>query len=400
MMHRGKHPKQPELEGPFSNCITTLPATPAFAHALMRPARAHGHWPFHWEHRRWQHLHAIERISHTVNNHHLLPTCHDCQCHAVGMRSILNTTLSWGMVRIPVKVYTATSTHDRDLHQYHREDAGRIRYERVCELDDEPVPSKEITKGVEDRDGNLVIIEDDELENLPVTSKVIETLTFVPNEQIDTIYYEKSYYLGPGDGGTEPYIVLRDALAEKGLIAIVAFTMRQRESLAAVRPHGDVLVLTTMLWADEVRVPNADLPAGAVDSAELELAQILINAKTGDWEPEQFDDQYQQALDELIEAKAAGREVPKAKKERRPKVTSIMDALQKSLEQSTPDRPPPATARKATAKKAAKKSTRKPTAKKAPKAAVRKPSSSLRTAALQGFFKFLKGVVVVDAQDR
>jgi hypothetical protein len=133
------------------------------------------------------------------------------------MRSILNTTLSWGLVRIPVKVYTATSTHDRDLHQYHRDDGGRIRYEKVCELDDEPVPSKEITKGVEDRDGNLVIIEDDELENPPVTSKVIETLTFVPNEQIDTIYYEKSYYLGPGEGGTEPYIVLRDALTEKDL---------------------------------------------------------------------------------------------------------------------------------------------------------------------------------------
>lgn len=279
--------------------------------------------------------------------------------HDDGMRSILNTTLSWGMVRIPVKVFAATSTHDRDLHQYHRDDAGRIRYERVCEIDDEPVPSSEIVKGVEDRDGNLVLLEDDELEGLPVTSKLIETLAFVPNEQIDTILYEKSYYLGVGEGGTEPYIVLRDALAEKGLVAIVAFTMRQRESLAAVRPHGDVLVLTTMLWADEVRVPNADLPSGAVDAAELELAQLLINAKTGDWNPEQFSDEYQAALDELIEAKAAGREAPKAKKERRTKVTSIMDALQKSVAEIDPDKLPKPPAARKSAKKAAKKATRK-----------------------------------------
>jgi DNA end-binding protein Ku len=281
------------------------------------------------------------------------------------------------MVRIPVKVFAATSTHDRDLHQYHRDDAGRIRYEKVCELDDEPVASSEIVKGVEDRDGNLVVLEDDELENLPVTSKVIETLAFVPNEQIDTILYEKSYYLGAGEGGTEPYIVLRDALTEKGLIAIVAFTMRQRESLAAVRPHGDVLVLTTMLWADEVRVPNADLPADAVDSAELELAQLLINAKTGDWEPEQYSDDYQVALDELIEAKAAGREAPKAKRERRPKVTSIMDALQKSVAELNPDKlpAPKKTARKS-AKKAAKRSARKTPAKKTAKAAAPKRNRS------------------------
>jgi DNA end-binding protein Ku len=279
------------------------------------------------------------------------------------MRSILNTTLEFGMVRIPVKVFAATSNHDRDLHQYHRDDAGRIRYERVCELDDEPVPSSEITRGIETDDGHLVLMEDSDFEKLPVSSKTIETVEFVPAEQIDSILYERSYYLGAGDGGNEPYVVLRDALAERGLVAVVRFTLRQRQCLAAVRPHGDVLLLTTMLWADEVRVPDADLPAGVVDASELALAQILIDAKTADWNPEQYSDDYQQALDELIEAKARGEEAPRAKRERRPKVTSIMDALQKSVAEIDPDKmPPPKKSARKAAKKAAKRSSTRKTA--------------------------------------
>jgi DNA end-binding protein Ku len=294
----------------------------------------------------------------------------------MAMRSILNTVLEVGLVTIPVKVFAATASHDRNLHQYHRTDAGRIRYERICEVEDAEVPTEEIRKGYERPSGDLVLLEDTDFEQLPVTSKLIETLKFVPAEQIDPIYYVKSYYLGAGKDGAKPYMVLRDALAESGLVALVTFTMRERESLATIRPLGDVLVLETMLWADEVRVPEADLPKDAVDESELALAQILIDAKTGEWNPEQYSDEYQAALDELIEAKAAGREAPKAPKTRRPKVTSIMDALERSVAEIDPDKlPAPKKAARKSAKKATKRAPRKTAAKKTAKAAAKRDRS-------------------------
>lgn len=290
---------------------------------------------------------------------------------------MLNTTIEMGLVRIPVKVYAATGSHDRTMRQFHAQDAGRIRYEKVCELDDEPVDADDIRKGIEDRDGNVVLLEDQDLASLPVrSSKHVDVLAFVAEDRIDPIYYDKAYYLGPGAEGVDPFLLLRDALLEKGLAALVTITLRQRESLAVIRPYGQVLVLDRLLWADEVRLPDADLPKDAVDASELELAQLLINAKTGDWDPTQYADEYQKALDELIEAKHEGRPAPKGKPQAPAKVTNIMDALQKSLEQAEPGRKPPSTARKASAKKAAKKATRKAPAKKTAKASARKRAES------------------------
>ncbi|GAB3649843.1 Ku protein [Glycomyces tarimensis] len=286
------------------------------------------------------------------------------------MRSILNTTITFGMVRVPVKLYAATGSHDLVLHQYHSADAGRIRYERVCELEDEPVPSEEIVKGLETEEGELVFLDDEDLKNLPVSSsKQIEVLTFVPDDQIDPIYYERSYYLGPGTGGADPYIVLREAMLEKQKIAIARLTMRQRESLAALRPRDGILVLDTMLWADELHMPETSGAGAEIAEAELEMAGILIEAGSGDWEPEQYADEYQEALRELINAKQHGRPAPKAPQEPKAKVINLMDALQKSVERVDPDRLPPAkkSARKA-AKKTAKKATQK-TKKAAKKAA-------------------------------
>jgi DNA end-binding protein Ku len=277
------------------------------------------------------------------------------------MRSILNTEISFGLVRVPVRVFAATASHDRPMHQYHANDAGRIRYERICEVEDAPVPNEEIARGVEDRDGNIVFIDDEELEALPVSSRVIEVQQFVPGAQIDPIFYEKSYYLGlgPKQAAAESYIVLRDSLAQSGLVALATVTMRQRESLAAIRPHGDVLVMETMLWADEVRLPELDV-APAIKQGERELAALLIDAQTGDWHPEEYDDNYQAALDALIEAKAEGREAPRAPKERRPKVADLMEALQRSVAEVDPDRlPAPKKAARKSAKKASKRAPRK-----------------------------------------
>jgi DNA end-binding protein Ku len=292
---------------------------------------------------------------------------HDC-C----MRSILNTEISFGLVRVPVKVFAATSSHDRPMHQYHAQDAGRIRYERICEVEDAPVPTEEISKGVEDRDGNIVFIDDEELEALPASSRVIEVQQFVPGEQIDPIFYEKSYYLGPNQAA-ESYIVLRDSLAQSGLVALATVTMRQRESLAAIRSHGDVLVMETMLWADEVRLPDLDV-APTIKQGERDLAALLIDAQTGDWHPEEYADDYQAALDALIEAKAEGREAPKAAKEHRPRVADLMEALQRSVAEVDPDRlPAPKKAARKSAKKAAKRTPRKASAGAAKATARKKP---------------------------
>ncbi|MQM27373.1 non-homologous end joining protein Ku [Glycomyces albidus] len=290
------------------------------------------------------------------------------------MRSILNTTLALGLVRIPVKVYSATSSHDRAMHQHHASDGGRIRYEKVCEIEEEPVPAEEIVKGVE-VDDEVILLDDDDLAALPQsTSREIEVLSVVPSAQIDPIYYEKTYYLGPG-GKTDPYVLLREALHEAERTALVRFTMRQRESLAAVRVRGDVLVLETMLWPDEIVIPKVEGVGGEVVQEELEMARILIDARSGDWEPERYTDEYQEALAELIEAKREGRPAPKAAPERKAKVINLMDALKKSVEQADPDRLPAKKTVRKSAKKSAKKTARASAAKKPAKAASRRKSS-------------------------
>ncbi|MEU5874099.1 Ku protein [Glycomyces sp. NPDC047369] len=293
------------------------------------------------------------------------------------MRSILNTTLSIGVVNVPVKVFSATASHDLVLHQYHEADAGRIRYEKVCEIEDQPVPAEEIVKGIETETG-LVVLEDADFDRLPVTSKIIEVLAFVPAEQIDPVYYEKSYYLGPGDGGPKPFILIREALAEAGRVALARFTMRQRASLAAIRPYQGTLVLDTLVWADEVRIPEIEAP-GEVVEAELEMAAMLIDARSGDWDPGKYTvDDYQEALAELIEAKQAGRAAPKARKERTATVTSLLDALEKSVAQTGAKPPSP---KKAARKRAAKKSTAKRTARTTTAAAASRKKTTTAKAA-------------------
>ncbi|WP_205327068.1 Ku protein [Glycomyces sp. YM15] len=293
-------------------------------------------------------------------------------------RSILNTTLEVGLVRVPVKVYSATGSHDRTLNQFHASDGGRIRYEKVCEIEDEPVDADQIRKGYETDDGDIVLLENKDFESLPApSSKTIEVVGFIDPAQIDPIHYEKPYYLGPGTNATNSFIVLRDAMVEKGRVALAMFTLRARETLAVIRPYEQVLVLDTLLWADEIRNAEVEGTGGAVDPKEMELARLLIDARTTDtWNPEQYQDDYQRALNELIAAKSQGREAPKAPAEKKAEVVDIMDALRKSVEQAAPDRLPPATARKATVKKAAKKAVRKKSAKKTAKAAAPKRSDS------------------------
>ncbi len=252
------------------------------------------------------------------------------------MRSIWKGAISFGLVTIPVKLYSATQTKDVSFHQVHRVDGGRIRYRRVCSIDGEEVDYADIAKGYELATGEMVILTDEDFADLPLsTSRRIDVLRFTPAEQIDPILFNRSYYLEPESTGTKPYVLLRDALAESGRVAIVKVALRQRESLAVLRVRDEVFVLETMLWPDEVR--EADFPFLDEDievrTQELQMAGSLIDTMTGDFDPNEYHDAYREALQQVIEAKIEGREVvqPEVPPEERP-AADLMAALRASVE--------------------------------------------------------------------
>lgn len=223
--------------------------------------------------------------------------------------------VSFGLVAIPIKLYAATEEHDTPLHQVHVADGSRIRYRRVCESEEKPVAQAEIARGYEMPDGQVVVLTADELANLPVaTTHQIEVLRFVPAEQVDGMYLAKSYYLEADKAGAKPYVLLRDALQQAGTVALVKVALRQREALAMLRAHGQVLVLQTMLWPDEIRDPAALAPDSKIHARadEMKIAATYIEALAGDFEPEQYRDEYAIALRELVEEKIAGHEIVQA----------------------------------------------------------------------------------------
>jgi DNA end-binding protein Ku len=252
------------------------------------------------------------------------------------MRSIWKGAISFGLVTIPVKLYSATEQRDVAFHQVHREDAGRIRYRRVCTKDGEEVPYSDIAKGYELPTGEIVVLTDEDFAELPLsTSRRIDVLQFTPEEQVDPIYFNKTYYLEPDAQGVKPYVLLRDALEDSGKVAVVKVALRQRESLGTLRVRDGVFVLETMLWPDEIR--EADFPFLEEDvdvrSQELQMAASLIDTMTGDFEPADYKDQYREALEAVIEAKIQGKEVvaPEAEEEA-PAAADLLSALRASVE--------------------------------------------------------------------
>ncbi|HVF20713.1 MAG TPA: Ku protein [Mycobacteriales bacterium] len=228
------------------------------------------------------------------------------------MRSIWKGSISFGLVTIPVKLYSATEEKDISFRQVHREDGGRIRYKRECTIDGEEVPYADIAKGYEMPDGSMVVLTDDDLASVPLTtSRAIDVVQFVPLEQIDPIYFNRSYYLEPDKAGVKPYVLLARALEESGQVAVVKVALRQRESLAALRVRDGVFVLETMLWPDEVREVDFGFLDDDVDvrPQELAMAGTLIDSLSGEFDPTAFTDAYREALEELIEAKVEGQEV-------------------------------------------------------------------------------------------
>ncbi|WP_350348046.1 Ku protein [Agromyces sp. G08B096] len=221
------------------------------------------------------------------------------------MRAVWKGAVTFGLVNVPVKLYSATEDHDVSLHQVHAEDGGRIRYQRVCEIDGEVVPYQDIDKAYDDGE-RTVIITDEDLKALPAErSREIEVVEFVPTEQIDPIMFDKSYYLEPDSASSKAYVLLRKTLESTDRTAIVQMALRQKTRLAALRVFGDVLMVQTLLWSDEVR----DAKFKSLDEdvrispKELDLSKQLVESLVADFEPDKYVDEYQAELRTLIKAK-------------------------------------------------------------------------------------------------
>ncbi|MGH8970087.1 MAG: Ku protein [Actinomycetes bacterium] len=252
------------------------------------------------------------------------------------MQSIWKGAISFGLVSIPVRLYSATEEKDVSFRQVHRDDGGRIRYKRVCTVDGEEVAYADIAKGYELPDGEMVVLDDEDFANLPISSsRAVEVLSFVPAEQVDAVQFGKPYYCDPTGADAKPYVLLRDSLEKADKVAIVKVALRQRERLAMLRPREGVLVLQTLLWPDEVREARFDFldQDVSVRSQELAMAESYIAALSGDFEPGEFSDHYREALEEVIEAKAAGHEVKQPTEQPRSsgQVVDLMDALRRSV---------------------------------------------------------------------
>jgi DNA end-binding protein Ku len=228
------------------------------------------------------------------------------------MRSIWAGAISFGMVVIPVKLYAATEQRDVAFRQVHREDGGRIQYRRICTIDGEEVPYSDIAKGYELPTGDVVVLTDEDLRDLPLaTAHRIDVLHFAPSGQLDPILASKAYYLDPEPAGVRAYILFRDALDRSGRVAVAKVAIRQREALAALRVRDGVLVLETLLWPDEVRTPDFAFLDENVDvrTQELKMAASLIDTMTEDFDPSVYRDAYREALEALVQAKIEGNEV-------------------------------------------------------------------------------------------
>jgi DNA end-binding protein Ku len=216
------------------------------------------------------------------------------------------------MVVIPVKLFAATEQRDVAFRQVHREDGGRIQFRRFCSVDGEEVPYSDVAKGYELATGDVVVLTDDDLSQLPLaTAKRIDVLHFTPAGQLDPILANKAYYLEPEPAGVRAYVLFRDALERSGRVAVAKVAIRQREALAALRVRDDVLVLETLLWPDEVRAPDFKFLDENVDirSQELKMAASLIDTMTEDFDPSLYRDTYREALEALVQAKIEGNEV-------------------------------------------------------------------------------------------
>jgi DNA end-binding protein Ku len=310
------------------------------------------------------------------------------------MQAIWKGTISFGMVTIPIKVYSATEEKDISFRQVHTEDGGRIRYKRFCEKDGQEVPYSDIGKGYELPDGRMMILSSEDFAQLPLPSaKSIEVLEFVPLDQVDPLYFAKAYYLAADGVGAKPYVLLRDSLTKTGQCALVKVAIRTRETLALLREKDGALVLQTMLWPDEVRASEFAVPGSdvTVKDQERAMAESYIATLEAEFDPTRYHSEYREALEELVEAKASGLEPAAVQEEADDsgEVVDLVAALRASVdaakkrrgEQVDDDTAATEPAKKTAAQRDKKGTAKKSPAKKAAKKATKKAASSTKKTA-------------------
>lgn len=253
------------------------------------------------------------------------------------MRAIWSGAISFGLVNIPVKLFSGTGSHSLDLDMLRKDDLCPISFKRVCRADGEEVPWNDIVKGYEYKDGDYVVLNNEDFEKANVQkTKTIDILDFVDEKEVDSIFYEKPYYLEPAKTGTKPYALLREALKKSKKVGIASYVIRNREHIAVVKPYGKLLLLNQLRYHDEIReTKELDLPKeDIVNDKELKMALTLIEQLTTKFNPESYSDTYIEDLKKIIEAKAKGKK-PKAKgkEPKETKVYDMMELLKKSLKE-------------------------------------------------------------------
>lgn len=255
------------------------------------------------------------------------------------MRAMWKGAVSFGLVTVPVRLYSATESHDLQFRQVRKSDGSRIRYKRVAEADGDEVSYSEIGKGYETPDGRMVVLTDDDLAALPNrSSKEISVEKFVPADQIDLMLLDKSYYLEPDAASAKPYALLRESLRDTHRMAVVTVSVRSRMTMAVLRVREDVIVLQTLLWPDEIRQADFatlhDVPAPKEN--EVKMAQLLVESMADDFEPNEYEDDYKQAVEALVTSKIDGDQITAAPEaeEDAGQVVDLLAALQKSVDRA------------------------------------------------------------------
>ena len=256
-------------------------------------------------------------------------------------RAIWSGSIGFGMVSIPVKLFGATESKDISFNLLHATCGTRLKQLRWCPTDEREVPWSETVRGYEYAKDQYVTLTEEDFEKLPLPSKhTIELSAFVKEDEIDPVYYERSYHLAPDERGEKAYALLIRTLEKKGLTAIATITIRKKEQLCALRPREGVLMLETLFYPDEVREqPEMDLDKVKITDRELDMAFALIDLLRKPFDPEEYKDQYREALTQVIDAKLEGREVVESPAPKESKVIDLADALRRSVEAAKKSKP-------------------------------------------------------------
>jgi DNA end-binding protein Ku len=257
-------------------------------------------------------------------------------------RALWSGTISFGLVSVPIRLFSAIQDHTLHFHFVHEPDGSRIGYEKICKAEGKPVPDDEIVRAFEYEKGELVYMTDEDFDQAKVEgNRTVEIRDFVPYEQLDPLLFRHSYYVAPQDGGEKVYALLLRAMEDAGLSAIAKFVMRDRQYLGALRARDGILVLEQMYFADEVRAPDElKVEDVEVDERELTMAKQLVDAFSGEFEPEKYRDTYRDTLCEIIKAKREGETVHVAAEPEREQPTDLMAALRASVEAARKRRSP------------------------------------------------------------